>query len=373
MTLQLFSVDDHLLEPPDLWTSRLPAKYQDTCFRLERANGVDFWRYEDVEFPTMKMFASAGIPVAELDLNPINYEDMLPACYDAKARSKALREDGIVGSVTFPTAAGFGGRRFAEAKDKTLADLSVRAYNDFMFDEWHAADPEVLVPTIICQMWDPELAAAEVRRCAERGARSLTFPENTYALGLPSIHAESWDPLWRALTETGVAVSMHGGASGRSFIATPDSDMMQAIVGAPLITGAEVISDLIFSRIPREFPDIKWVITEVGAGYLPYLLERADMQFEKLKGWHHFDELPSQIFHRSIWVPLVNERFAVEHRHLIGVDNLLWESDFPHPESNWPHSREAAKKQLDGVSDDEMAKITHGNAAKVFRWEVPSV
>ena len=146
---------------------------------------------------------------------------------------------------------------------------------------------------------------------------------------------------------------------------------MQAIVGAPLITGAEVITELIFSRLPREFPELKWVITEVGAGYLPYLLERADMQFERMKNWHGFDELPSEVFHRSMWVPLVNERFAVENRHKIGVDNLMWESDFPHPESNWPNSRQDVQKSLHDVPEDEVAKITHGNAAKVFRWNVP--
>lgn len=372
MTIQLFSVDDHLLEPPELWTSRLPTKFHDTCLRVENIDGIDFWVYGDERFPTMKMFATAGIPQSEWDMGVINYADMLPACYDAKARSKALREDGIVGAVTFPTAAGFGGRRFHEAKDKELADLSVRAYNDFMFDEWHAADPEILVPTILCQLWDPQLAADEVRRCGKRGARALSFPENPYVMGLPSLHDGAWEPLWRALEETDIAISMHGGASGRSFLATPESHFMQAIVGAPIITGGEVISELMFSPVTRKFPGLKWVITEVGAGYLPYLLERADFEFERMSSWHGLDELPSETFHRCMWVPLVNEHFAVEHRHKIGVDNLMWESDFPHPESHWPHSREAAQKFLTDIPKAEFDKITHGNAAYVFRWDVPA-
>ncbi len=370
--MKLFSVDDHVLEPPELWTSRLPAKYHDQCLRVEQVDGVDHWCYEELRFPTLKMFATAGMPREKWDMGTVNYADMLPACYDAKARSVALRQDGIVGSVTFPTAAGFGGRRFLEAKDKTLADLSVRAYNDFMLDEWYAADPELLVPTILCQLWDPVLAAAEIRRCAERGARSLSFPENTHVMGLPTIHDPAWDPLWHALEETRIAISMHGGASGRSFQASPDSHFMQAIVGAPIINGGEVISELMFSRVTREFPSLKWVITEVGAGYLPYLLERADFEYEKMSSWHGLHELPSEVFHRCMYVPLVNERFAVEHRHLIGVDNLMWESDFPHPETHWPHSQEAVEKFLHGVPGPELTKITYGNAAEVFRWNVPA-
>jgi len=339
----LFSVDDHLLEPPDLWTSRLPAKYADECLRMRSVDGVDTWFYEDLSFPTLKMFALAGVPREQWDMGTINYDQMLPACYDPAERSRALRVDGIVGAVTFPTAAGFAGRRFHEAKDKVLADLSVRAYNDFMLDEWWAADREVLVPTIICQMWGPELAAAQIRRCGALGARALTFPENTYALGLPTLHDPVWNPMWEALSEADIVISLHGGASGRSFVTTPESSFMQAVVGAPIITGGEVISELMFAKVTRDYPTLKWVITEVGAGYLPYLLERADFEFERMSTWHGYGELPSEVFHRCMWVPLVDERFAVEHRHLIGVDNLMWKSDSPHPESHWPHSQDAVR------------------------------
>ena len=134
--------------------------------RLVRHDGVDVWSYEGQSAGTFKMFATAGLPPDQWDMGTINYDEMHPACFDPKARSEALHTDGIVGSVAFPTAAGFAGRRFVEAEDKDLASLHVQAYNDFMLDEWCAADPAILVPTILCQLWDAELAAAEIRRCA---------------------------------------------------------------------------------------------------------------------------------------------------------------------------------------------------------------
>jgi predicted TIM-barrel fold metal-dependent hydrolase len=370
MDYKLLSVDDHLLEPPDLWQSRVAARYREAAPQVLAVDGVDTWVYGDSKAPVIGMFATAGKPPEEWSLDPVSYTDMHAACYDAAARVEAMRCDGVVGSITFPTACGFGGRLFAQQPDKELGDVCVRAYNDFMFEEWCAAGPDVLIPTIICQLWDPTLAAQEVLRCAARGARSLTFPENPYVLGLPPLHDTSWDPLWHALSETGIAVSMHGGASGRSLLATPQSHFMQAIVGAPIITGGEVITELMFSRVTQKFPDISWIVTEVGAGYLPYLLERADSQWEWNRHWHGFPTRPSEIFHRSVYVPLVHERFAVVNRHEIGVGNLMWESDFPHPESHWPNSQKSVAMDLEGVPPDEVAAITHGNAARVLRWNV---
>ncbi len=370
MGYKLFSVDDHLIEPPDLWTSRMPAKYQDDCLRVERHDGVEYWMYEDTRNPIFGLFATAGKPQEEWSMDPMPYGEMHPACYDGAARSVALRTDGCVGSVTFPTAAGFAGRTFIQGKDKDLALAGVRAYNDFMFDQWCAADPGLLVPTILAPLWDVDRSVEEIHRCAALGARSLSFLDNPYVIGLAPLNDPSWDPLWQALLETDVAISAHGGGSGRSFMATPQSHFMQAIVGSPALFGCEIISELMFSPVLQKFPDLRWIITEAGAGYVPYLLERADYHWEKQRAWHKWEQRPSDTFHRSMFVPLVNEQHAVENRHKIGVANLMWESDFPHPESFWPHSQEAAAKDLHGVPDDEAAAITHGNAARVFRWTV---
>jgi predicted TIM-barrel fold metal-dependent hydrolase len=295
---------------------------------------------------------------------------MLPACYDPTIRAQEMAGEGIIASVPFPTLPGFGGRVFNEFADKELADLCVRAYNDFMIDEWCGAAPDFYVPTTIVQLWDPELAAAEIRRCAERGARTIAFPDNPYPMGLPSIHQEWWDPVWRALVETETVVSLHIGGSGRIPAASPDTRFTTSITMGPASAGMEMLGDIIFSRVPHEFPEIKFVVTEGGIGYVPFLLERIDYAWEKNRAWDDlWDERPSDTFQRIFWVCAVNEEFGLANRDRIGVDKVLWECDFPHAETPYPNSQREAEKQFSGMPERDVEMITHLNAQKLFRFE----
>src|SRR5438128_752651 len=164
MALKLFSVDDHIIEHATVWSDRLPAKYREVGPRVVEEDGQEFWVYEDQRNGTMGLNAVAGKPREQWAMDAVRFSDMIPGCYDPVARSKDLRGDGIVGSVLFPTLPGFGGRLFATFDDKVLADLCVKAYNDFILDEWCAADPALYVPTIIVQLWDPQLADEEIMR-----------------------------------------------------------------------------------------------------------------------------------------------------------------------------------------------------------------
>jgi predicted TIM-barrel fold metal-dependent hydrolase len=370
MTQKLFSVDDHIVEPAHVWTSRLPAAYQEAGPHVVEEDGKQFWEVEGVRATTMGLNAVAGKDRTEWGMEPARFSDMIPGCYDPVARSKDLRSNGLVGSVLFPTLPGFGGRKFADLKDKALADLCVKAYNDFVIDEWCAADPTLYVPTIICQLWDPTLAAAEVRRCAAKGARSLTFPENTVPLGLPSVHRDEWHPLWEAVCETEMVISMHGGSSGRMPLATPESHFAMALIGVSGMFSLEVTSDLMLSPITHLFPGLKFVITEGGAGWAPYLLERAETEWELHRHWWKMDESPVEVFRRHIWLCLVNERFAVESRDRIGVDKLLWECDYPHADTPWPNAQAEAKAQFEGVPQKDVDAMTWQNAAELFHWPV---
>ena len=212
---RFFSVDDHIIEPADVWSSRVPAKHRDRAPRVIEAEGREYWVYEDIRHGTMGLNAVAGKPREEWSLEPARYSDMIPGCYDPVQRAKDMRSQGIYASVNFPTLPRFGGALFSEFKDKELADVCVQAWNDFIIDEWCAADPDMFVPMVICQLWDPTLAAAEIRRCVDKGAKALCFVENPVPLGLPSFHdPEHWDPIWAACQEADLPVCMHIGSSG---------------------------------------------------------------------------------------------------------------------------------------------------------------
>ncbi len=189
---RIISVDDHVIEPPNVWQDRLPEKYKAIGPRIERrkvknmkfVGGVfsydtaaddedglwcDWWLVEDLQYPLTRLSAAAGYPRDEITVSPITMDDMRKGCWDQKARLEDMDVNHVEASLAFPSFPRFCGQTFTERKDKVLGDLCVKAYNDWMVDEWCAGTNDRLIPLIIVQLWDPKLAAAEVRRNAARG------------------------------------------------------------------------------------------------------------------------------------------------------------------------------------------------------------
>ena len=182
--LELFSVDDHVVEPADVWSSRVPARFREAAPHVIEEDGREFWVYEDQRSLTMGLNSVAGKPREQWGLEPARFSDMIPGSYDPRERPRDLLANGVLASVNFPSLPGFGGRLFAQFKDKELADACVRAWNDFILDEWvPGGPPGMFVPMVICQLWDPKLAEAEIRRCVDKGAKALCFVENPSADG----------------------------------------------------------------------------------------------------------------------------------------------------------------------------------------------
>jgi hypothetical protein len=183
----LISVDDHLVEPPDMFEGRLPAKFVDQAPKVTRKkDGSDVWRFNGTEIPNIGLNAVAGRPKEEYGIEPTSYEEMRPGCYDVHERVKDMSAGGVLGSMCFPSFPGFSGRLFAAADDKELALATVQAYNDWHIDAWAGAYPDRFIPMALPVLWDAELAAAEVRRVAAKGCHSITFTENPATLGYPS-------------------------------------------------------------------------------------------------------------------------------------------------------------------------------------------
>lgn len=367
---KLFSVDDHIIEPPTVWTDRLPSKYGDQIPHVVDEDGRQFWIWEGQKLTTMGLNAVAGKAQEDWNTEPVRFTDMIPGCYDPAARAKDMRSDGILATLCFPTLAGFGGRILNSYGDKELATLCVKAYNDFILDEWCAAAPDMYVPMIIGQLWDPDAMAEEIRRCAARGARALTFPEGTVSLGLPSLFSDYWDPVFRACEEAEVVVCMHIGSSGELTNPAPDGHFIIPIALGNLNAQAAMVT-FAMSPVPRKFPNIKLAISEGGIGWIASALERADRQFQKHRLHQHMDDLlPSEVWQRNIWGCMIDEPIGLKTRYDIGVDKILWECDYPHCDSTWPHSQKLVQEFLGALPEEEVTAITHGNSEKLFRWKI---
>ena len=371
MKYQLFSVDDHVIEPPGVWSDRLPAAMREAGPRVVEADGREYWVFEGERNETMGLNAVAGKPREQFSLEPTRYSDMIPGCYDPHERAKDMARDGIAASLCFPSFPRFAGVGFMRAKDLTLGAACVRAYNDFMVDEWCAAEPGRFVPMMIGMLWDTELMPAEIRRCAERGVRAVSFPDNPANLGLPSFHSQHWDPVWRAVTETDMVVCMHIGSGGKMHMTSEDAPFTVGIALAT-VNAESTCTDILLSGIPDRFPTIKFALSEGGIGWVPFALERADRVWARHRYWAGHDDVPpSQRFRDNIWVCFIEESSGIEQRHRIGVDKIMWECDYPHADTPWPESQAAVTASLDGVPEDEANMMTHGNAAALFRWELP--
>ncbi|WP_420639539.1 amidohydrolase family protein [Candidatus Poriferisocius sp.] len=368
-------MDDHIIEPPHVWTDRIPAKYQDECPRVvTRDDGTEMWQYEGEQLATMGLNAVAGKAHKDFAMDPASYGDMIEGCFNPVTRAQDLLQDGIRGSLCFPTFPRFAGQRFLTAKDKTLADLCVRAYNDWMLEEWCDAVPGLYIPMMIGQLWDPELMAAEIRRNAERGVRSVSFPESTAPFDEPSFHTTHWDPVWQACVDTDMVVSIHIGTSGRTLMPSDDASFSVAVALGP-VNAQITFMDILLCGIFQRFPDLKVALSEGGIGWVPFALERIDRTWERHRYWADLDDTPpSEIFRRNVWVCFIDEQAGVEARDHIGGDKIMWECDYPHADTPWPNSQGELRKLLSDLPADDVAAMTHGNAERLYRWrERPDV
>jgi predicted TIM-barrel fold metal-dependent hydrolase len=370
---KLFSVDDHIVEPADVWSSRVPAKFRDVAPHVIEEDGREYWVYEDQRGLTMGLNAVAGLPREQWNSEPARFTDMIPGCYDPKARAHDLLSQGVLASVNFPTLPRFGGALFATFQDKDLASVCVRAWNDFILDEWcPGGPPGMFVPMIICQMWDPPAAAKEIERCVAKGAKALCFVENAVPLGLPSFHqAGHWDPIWQVAQDADIPVCMHIGSSGVVPVSDPEAGLA-LLISLGSVAGMLSMANLLLSPVCANFPRLKVVWSEAGIGWIPALLERCDRQLER----HHFhtgrhsDASPTEIFQRQMYACMVEEPIGLQLWEMIGADNILAETDYPHADTPYPATQDAYREVFEGIPDDVIAKVSHQNAERVFNWQM---
>src|ERR1700722_8514060 len=371
--LILVSVDDHLIEPPDLFAHHLPEKYRDDAPRVIKENGVDTWVFGNVRARSVGLNAVASWPKEEWGFNPVGFAEMRPGCYDVHERRRDMNANGVLSSMSFPSMARFAGQFFFEHPDKDLALLMLQAYNDWHIDEWCAAYPGRLLPLAIGPIWDPEILATEVRRVAAKGCRALSFSEAPHKLGLPSFHSHHWDPFFETCADNEVVISMHIG-SGSSMPTTSKDAPIDIPVTLTTHLAINAASDLVWGPVLRQFPHLRFALSEGGVGWVPYFLERADRSYKNQTwtGQDFGDKLPSDLFREHILTCFIVDDVALRVRDMVGIDNIAWECDYPHSDSTWPRSPEVlsdASALADVTKPSEINKISHENALRWYGYE----
>jgi predicted TIM-barrel fold metal-dependent hydrolase len=333
-------------------------------------------------FPYIGLNAVAGKEPKDFGMEPVRYDDMIPGCYDPVARVADMDLDGVQAACCFPSFPGFGGGVFQRATNKDLALACVRAWNDFSLDEWCAAAPGRYVPLALLPTWDVDLAAAEARRVADKGARTVSFPDSPVPLGLPTFHNDYWAPLWDVCEDTGMPVSLHFGSGGFvpgfSFASSalspappPPGDTPFAVAIALFATNLMWSTvDLLFSGQLQKHPNLKIMLSEGGIGWLPYIKERTDYTWQQHRYYQpiDFDTRPSDLLRKHFWGCYISDEFGIENRHHIGVERICVEIDYPHSDSVWPNSRKVLTETLREVPDDEVHRIVELNAREVFNF-----
>ena len=369
----LISVDDHIVEPPDMFKNHLAKRYLDDApVLVHNPDGSDMWKFRDTVIPNVALNAVAGRPKEEYGLEPQGLDEIRPGCYNVDERVKDMNAGGILGSICFPSFPGFAGRLFAtDDPDFSLALL--QAYNDWHIEEWCGVYPARFIPMALPVIWDAEACAAEVRRVSKKGVHALTFTENPAAMGYPSFHNEYWNPLWKALCDTNTVMNVHIGSSGRLAITAPDAPMDVMITLQPMNI-VQAAADLLWSQPIKDYPDLKIALSEGGTGWIPYFLERADRTFEMHSTWTKQDfggKLPSEVFREHFLTCFISDHVGVQLRNDIGIDNICWEADYPHSDSMWPGAPEQLHDVLteNNVPDDEINKMTHENAMRWYSFD----
>ena len=393
---RLISVDDHVLEPPSLWTSRLPERLREQGPYVRRERGVlswdglaprwmiggeqaewaDVWYYDDWVFPLRRGFAQSGF----LDESPhraITYDEVLPGAYQRDERVLAMDQNHTDVSICFPNLTRFCGQLFLERKDKHIALLGVQAYNDWMIDEWCGSErPVRLVPLTMVPLWDVDLATAEVRRCAAKGSHAITFPEAPPALGLPSIFSGYWDKLFAACDETETVLNLHVGSSSKMIETAPDAprDMAQCFL---FINSQLAFSDWLYSGLLEEFTQLHIVLSEGQVGWMPFLMQRIDSIWKKSPpgGWEtrarRAKELPSSSMPGRVFGCIFDDLQGLLNHETVGLGQIMIETDFPHNDSTYPHSEEVISELVTaaGLGEREIYQLVRGNAIGVYGLE----
>jgi predicted TIM-barrel fold metal-dependent hydrolase len=371
----LLDADSHVSEPLNLWQERLPAKYRDIAPHMEteyQGNPGAWWFIERDRQPhnvILGFGANKSLDELRQLLNSFSYAGAHRGGWDPAQRLKDMDQDGVAGDVLYTTL----GFRMFWIRDAGFQRACFQVYNDWLA-EFCAYSPKRLKGLALISLYDPKQAAEDLADCAKKGlAGALVWASPPEEL---PFYAENYDPFWAAAQELSMPLSLHEFAGWQWVDWDANAKKRTIAAGINSHEVEKTFSTLILSGVLERFPRLNVVSAELNCGWLPYFLHRLDERFEtrgaRVQGSAFPTRLtlkPSEYFRRQLFATFIDDTFGINHRREIGVDNLLWSSDFPHSATFWPHSRDKIAKDFQEVAADDRQKILWKNTAKLYGFE----
>jgi len=362
----LVSVDDHICEPAGVFDSA-PTKWRDQMPQVVCRNGIDAWEFQGKRMANLGLNAVVGRRPEEYGLEPMAFDQLRKGCYDVHARVADMNANGMLASLNFAQMASSAGQALI-CKDLDLSYVCIQAYNDWHIDEWCGAYPERFIPQAIMPLWDMDLAVAEAQRIKAKGCNAISLLPVPNREGFQSWNSGYWDPLLAAAEDLELVINLHI-ADAHTATPSPESPVDVFITNLP-VSLFMTASDLLWSPILRRHPNLKFALSEGGAGWVGHLKERADFTYKHHSAWTNQDfgdMLPSEVFDRHFYTCFIEDAFAIQNRAVTGINNMMWECDYPHSDCTWPRSPEGIFPSFSGCTDDEINKITHLNALRLYK------
>ncbi len=371
----LISVDDHISEPPDMYDNHLSGEDLATAPKLRtNEKGQDYWEYQGTKMPSVGLNAVVGRPLEEYGMEPTSFDQLRKGVYDVHERINDMNVNGIAASLNFGTCVGFDGGKFHQAPDKQKALVHLRAYNDWHVDEWCGAYPGRFIPCGLLPTWDMKATVEEIKRLASKGCTAVSLNENPTKQGLPSVHNEYWEPLWKAITDHDMTMCLHIGAGNPQVHASTETPIEAWITTMPIssIVGA---ADWLQLEALNRYPTMKICLSECGIGWVPYFMERADFSHSRHQFWTHSNltfknKKPSEVFLKHFMICFIDDEFGLKNLDAVDENMVVFETDYPHSDTLWPSAPERLWETVGHLTSEQINKITHLNAMRYYNFDI---
>ena len=374
--------DTHYTEPPDLWTSHAPAAYKDKVPYMKTIDGQSLWFVEGDKPWGMVGTTVVGTGGVKFRgrLTLATFEEMDIAAHDVKARLAVMDRMGIHAQIVYPNAGGFGATKFMSISDPVLQVECVKIYNDAIA-EWQQDSNNRLFPQAMLPFWNMEATLKEIRRVKEElHLTGVTITDRPEVFGQPDYGDPHWHPFWELINDIGLPVDFHIGSGVKTFVLDDygwksfgPQRKLAAVATLMYMANAQMVNSFMLSGMFDRYPNLKLISVESGCGWIPFVIEAAEYQWDEMAPdeARGLQKRPKEYFKEHIYATFWFEDFGVKHFiEMLGADNLLFETDFPHPTCLYPESQDHLAQVLARLEPSARQRVVQDNAVELYKLPI---